>query len=58
MSESTHCAVVTGPSRGIGQAIARRRAGVGWILNISSRQVGPRVGPPFARPAPAGADAS
>ena len=25
-----------------------RRAGAGWILNISSRQAGPRVGPPFA----------
>jgi NAD(P)-dependent dehydrogenase (short-subunit alcohol dehydrogenase family) len=25
-----------------------RRLGAGWILNISSRQAGPRVGPPFA----------
>jgi NAD(P)-dependent dehydrogenase (short-subunit alcohol dehydrogenase family) len=25
-----------------------RRVGGGWILNISSRQAGPRVGPPFA----------
>lgn len=25
-----------------------RRAGGGWILNLSSRQAGPRVGPPFA----------
>lgn len=25
-----------------------RRRGAGWILNISSRQAGPRVGPPFA----------
>jgi len=25
-----------------------RRAGAGWIVNISSRQAGPRVGPPFA----------
>jgi NAD(P)-dependent dehydrogenase (short-subunit alcohol dehydrogenase family) len=25
-----------------------RRRGAGWIVNISSRQAGPRVGPPFA----------
>lgn len=25
-----------------------RRSGAGWIVNISSRQAGPRVGPPFA----------
>lgn len=25
-----------------------RRLGRGWVLNISSRQAGPRVGPPFA----------
>lgn len=25
-----------------------RHTGAGWILNISSRQAGPRVGPPFA----------
>ncbi len=25
-----------------------RRRGAGWVLNISSRQAGPRVGPPFA----------
>src|SRR5690606_32622558 len=25
-----------------------RARGAGWVLNISSRQAGPRVGPPFA----------
>lgn len=25
-----------------------KKSGTGWILNISSRQAGPRVGPPFA----------
>jgi NAD(P)-dependent dehydrogenase (short-subunit alcohol dehydrogenase family) len=25
-----------------------RRAGAGWVVNLSSRQAGPRVGPPFA----------
>jgi NAD(P)-dependent dehydrogenase (short-subunit alcohol dehydrogenase family) len=32
-----------------------RRRGAGWILNISSVQAGPRVGPPFAPNATAGA---
>jgi citronellol/citronellal dehydrogenase len=32
-----------------------RRRGAGWIVNISSVQAGPRVGPPFAPNATAGA---